>query len=61
MVSLAEPFFKEDYKGTFVLLEPITEGLRRRIETLAVPWKINVLFRINTKTNTNVINLFTDN
>ena len=27
MVSLAEPFFKEGYKGTFVLLEPITEGL----------------------------------
>jgi hypothetical protein len=24
MVSLAEPFFKEGYKGTFVLLEPIT-------------------------------------
>jgi hypothetical protein len=30
MVSLAEPFFKEGYKGTFVLLEPITEGLRPR-------------------------------
>jgi hypothetical protein len=28
MVSLAEPFFKEGYKGTFVLLEPITEGLQ---------------------------------
>jgi hypothetical protein len=27
MVSLAEPFFKEGYKGPFVLLEPITEGL----------------------------------
>ena len=27
MVSLAEPFFKEGYKDTFVLLEPITEGL----------------------------------
>jgi len=24
MVSLAEPFSKEGYKGTFVLLEPIT-------------------------------------
>ena len=27
MVSLAEPFFKEGYKGPFVLPEPITEGL----------------------------------
>jgi len=27
MVSLAEPFSKEGYKDTFVLLEPITEGL----------------------------------
>ena len=28
MVSLAESFSKEGYKGTFVLLEPITEGFR---------------------------------
>jgi hypothetical protein len=29
MVSLVEPFAKEGYKGTLVLLDPITEKLQK--------------------------------
>ena len=46
MVSLAGPFFKEGYKGAFVLLEPITEGLPLRVERSPFPSGARELLRL---------------